>query len=147
MKTIALVFVTLLFFVSSGFAQQSAYDKALDAYSKKEFKAAIEYLKEATAEKPDAQAYYLLGYANYKLKNFKESADYFSEAYLLDPEFDPTAIFDKSAKVKKETEKVKTEQKAEQKISDDKKAEEQPKPQEQQGQSKDSREQENLTGK
>lgn len=131
MRTIALIFVMLLFFVSSVFAQQSAYDKALDAYTKKEFKAAIEYLKEYTSEKPEAKAYYLLGYANYKLKNFKEAADYFSEAYLIDPEFDPTTIFDQSSKAKKETEEVKAEQKAEEKIPVDKKAEEQPKPQEQ----------------
>lgn len=138
MRIIALMFIILLFFVSSGLAQQSAYDKALDAYSKKEFNTAIEYLKEYIAEKPEAQAYYLLGYANYKLKKFKEAADYFSEAYLLDPEFDPNTIFGKDE----------IEQKAEQKTATDKKTEnqpaEQPAPQEQ---PKEPATQENPTGK
>ncbi len=151
MRKIALIFVILLFFASSVFAQQSAYDKALDAYAKKEFKTAIEYLKEYTSEKPEAKAYYLLGYASYKLKNFKEAADYFSEAYLIDPEFDPTTIFDQGAKAKKETDMIKAEQKAEQKTTDEKKSEEQPSeqpaPQEQQEQSKEPVKHETPTGR
>ena len=68
-------------------AQEETYDRALHAYLKKDFKTAVKYLREYVAQKPDADAYYLLGYANYKLKNRKEAMGYFKEAYLIDPEF------------------------------------------------------------
>ncbi|HET6515308.1 MAG TPA: tetratricopeptide repeat protein [Thermodesulfovibrionales bacterium] len=73
-------------------AQEEAYDKALQAYLKKDFKKTVRYLKEYVAVWPDAGAYYLMGYANYKLKNRKEAAECFREAYLIDPNFTPTSI-------------------------------------------------------
>jgi len=73
-------------------AQEDLYDKALHAYHKKDFKATVKYLKEYVAQNPDAGAYYLLGYANYKLKNRKEASEYFREAYLIDPNFTPREI-------------------------------------------------------
>ncbi|MGD1076449.1 MAG: tetratricopeptide repeat protein [Thermodesulfovibrionales bacterium] len=74
------------------YAQEVTYDKALRAYLKKDFKAAVKYLKEYVAQNPDADAYYLLGYANYKLKKRKDAMGYFREAYLIDPNFTPKAI-------------------------------------------------------
>jgi tetratricopeptide (TPR) repeat protein len=61
----------------------------MKAYHKKDFKKAILYLQEYVGQKPDPYAYYLLGYANYKLKNHAESAKYFREAYVLDPNISP----------------------------------------------------------
>lgn len=74
------------------FAQEETYDKALKAYLKKDFKTAAKHLREYVEKKPDAGAYYLLGYANYKLKHRKEAAENFREAYLIDPGFTPRGI-------------------------------------------------------
>ena len=88
----------ILFVTSFSLAQETSFDKALAAYAKKDFKAAVEYLKEYVAENPEPQAYYLLGYASYKMNNMEESAKYFKEAYLIDPEFDPKAVLSKFGK-------------------------------------------------
>jgi TolA-binding protein len=80
-------------FVTAAFAagQENIYDKAVRAYGKKDFKTAIKYLKEYVEEKPDAYAYYLLGYALYKIKDNPASAKYFREAYTLDPNVSPSS--------------------------------------------------------
>lgn len=85
-------FIGIILIVSFAFAQESTYDIAIEAYVKKDFEAAVKYLKEYVAVKPDAKAYYLLGYASYKINNFEDSARYFKEAYIIDPEFDPSTI-------------------------------------------------------
>ena len=56
-------------------AQEGLYEKGVHAYLKKDYKTAVKYLREYSDQKPDAAAYYLLGYANYKLKNEKEAVD------------------------------------------------------------------------
>ncbi|HAM53788.1 MAG TPA: hypothetical protein DCP92_24990 [Nitrospiraceae bacterium] len=92
LRIILLVAVVLISLSSLLYAQTETYDKALRAYSKKDFKTAVKYLKEYVAQNPDADAYYLLGYANYKLKKRKEAIGYFKEAYLIDPNFTPKSI-------------------------------------------------------
>jgi TolA-binding protein len=79
--------VVLAFFFLSAFAtaEENTYDKAVRAYAKKDFKTAAKYLKEYVEKKPDPNAYYLLGYSLYKIKNHTDSARYFKEAYTLDP--------------------------------------------------------------
>ncbi|MCE5193846.1 MAG: tetratricopeptide repeat protein [Nitrospiraceae bacterium] len=111
MKTFIFSIITL-FFLASPVLAQTNYDKALEAYAKKDYKTAIQYLKEYVAEEPSAEAYYLLGYSAYKLKNMAESAEYFKEAYLLDPSFEPKHIkFDaKAKKTEKKEEQIKEEQ-------------------------------------
>jgi TolA-binding protein len=52
----------------------------------------VERLKEYVSEKPEARAYYLLGYASYALNKDAEASGYFMQAYLIDPEFDPGQI-------------------------------------------------------
>jgi len=84
--------ISIIIIVSFAFAQESFYDMAIEAYVKKDFETAVKYLKEYVAVTPDAKAYYLLGYASYKINNFEESARFFKEAYLIDPEFDPGTI-------------------------------------------------------
>jgi TolA-binding protein len=90
----AVVFVGVLFALSvpSVSAQEGLYRKGLHAYLKKDYRNAAKYLREYTDQKPDAAAYYLLGYANYKLKNRKEAEENFREAYLLDPGFTPKSL-------------------------------------------------------
>ncbi len=82
--------VTLLLTVSAS-AQENIHDKAIRAYGKRDFKTAVKYLKEYVQQNPDASAYYLLGYALYKMKDNSESARYFREAYTLDPNVSPSS--------------------------------------------------------
>jgi TolA-binding protein len=86
---VILSILALLLITSPLMAEQSPYDKAVRAYMKKDFRTAVKYLKESVAQKPDAHAYYLLGYALYKQKKHAESAKYFEEAYVLDPNISP----------------------------------------------------------
>ena len=89
----SLLFLTgLVLFSSPADAQQETYEKALRAYQKKDFRTTVKYLTEYVERNPDAGAYYLLGYAHYKLKNRKEASEYFRQAYLVDPNFTPKAI-------------------------------------------------------
>jgi len=96
--------VIVAFSASAVFAQDDAYAKGVRAYFKKDYAAAVQYLKEYVARKPEAKAYYFLGYAQYELKRKTgnasgrkdfwadtESAKYFRGAYLIDPEFSPKA--------------------------------------------------------
>lgn len=83
--------IFILFSFASAFAQ-TAFDDALANYQKGKFKKAVALLETYVAEIPSSDAYYLLGYANYKLGNIKKSARYFGEAYLIDPGFDPERI-------------------------------------------------------
>jgi len=94
----------MAFLASVAFGQDDAYAKGVRAYFKKDYAAAVQYLKEYVARKPEAKAYYFLGYAQYELtrgtknpagrKDFwadSEAAKYFKEVYLIDPEFSPPA--------------------------------------------------------
>jgi len=94
--------IIMVFSVSAVSAQDDAYAKGVRAYFKKDYAAAVNYLKEYVAKKPEAKAYYFLGYAQYELKRRTgsprgrkdfwadtDSAKYFREAYLIDPEFSP----------------------------------------------------------
>lgn len=92
MRALIFLVVGAIMLAAPVLAQETSYEKALAAYAKKDFKAAVEYLKEYVEQEPNAKAYYLLGYASYKIKNFDESAGYFKEVYLLDPGFDPKTI-------------------------------------------------------
>lgn len=91
-RSVVLIGVILITLASFAFSQEEAYEKAVNAYLKKDYKKAVEYLKEYVARKPDAGAYYLLGYASYKLKNRAEASEFFREAYLIDPEFSPRSL-------------------------------------------------------
>ncbi|MFZ5907010.1 MAG: tetratricopeptide repeat protein [Nitrospirota bacterium] len=86
---IAVSILVLLFLAGIVTAEDNPYDQAVKAYASKDFKNAVIYLREYVEQKPDPYAYYLLGYANYKLKNHAESAKYFREAYILDPNISP----------------------------------------------------------
>lgn len=89
MKIFVLVLVALFFMSSIVFAEAGNYKNALSLYQKGDYKAAVKYLKEYVEKTPDPYAYYLLGYANYKMKNHSEAIKYFGEAYILDPDFTP----------------------------------------------------------
>jgi len=77
--------LSVIFIVTFVSAQENTYDEAIEAYKKGDFMNAAKYLKEYVEKNPDPNAYYLLGYASYKMKNYSESIRYFKEAYDLDP--------------------------------------------------------------
>ena len=94
----ASVFSAVIFLASVLHAQDELYEKGRRAYLKKDYRTAVKYLGEYVAKNPDAEAYYLLGYARYELlrktgssrgkKDFwgdTETSRYFKEAYLIDP--------------------------------------------------------------
>jgi len=82
--------IAALFFTASLVpAQDFSYAKGLEAYEKKEYRTAVKYLREYVEKNPDADAYYLLGYAYYKLNNHPESLRAFEEAYNRNPNVSP----------------------------------------------------------
>lgn len=94
---ISVVLVTVIFLTSVLHAQEELYEKGFKAYLKKDYVTAVKYLKEYVAQIPDAEAYYLLGYASYELerkakRGDSDSARYFREAYLIDPNVSVTAL-------------------------------------------------------
>ncbi len=64
----------------------------VSAYKKKNYRECIRQLQEYTSKTPDPRAYYLMGYASYKLKDFPAARDYFERAYLVDPNISPASL-------------------------------------------------------
>ncbi len=104
------VLVAVIFSVQVLYAQDELFEKGRRAYLKKDYSTAVKYLSDYVAQKPDAEALYLLGYANYEVKrkgsrkgkeNFwgdTETARYFKEAYLIDPKVSAKSIDMKKGK-------------------------------------------------
>ena len=65
------------------------YDTAVQFYNTGKYKEAINLLKIYTAKRPEPSAYYRIGYALSKLKQFNEANKYFEMTYLIDPTFSP----------------------------------------------------------
>lgn len=68
------------------------YDTAIQYYNSGKYKEAISLLKIYVAKKPDASAYYRIGYALYKLRQFDEANKYFEMTYLIEPTFSPQKV-------------------------------------------------------
>ncbi len=65
------------------------YKEAMKYFYKKDYAKAAELLKAYIDQRPEASAYYRLGYALYELGRYAEAEEYFREAYLIDPEYTP----------------------------------------------------------
>lgn len=99
---IALILIFVVFGTTVLYAQEAGFEKAAQAYLKKDFKSASDYLKDYVSVKPEPAAYYLLGYSTYLLSKKAigerkrllgiEAADYFNEAYLIEPDFSPKSL-------------------------------------------------------
>src|SRR5512135_2584088 len=87
MKTLFALFalIAVLTISSETFAASSDFKKGLRYYGKKDYRNTAVYLKKHVSDVPDPIAYYLLGYADYKMRRFDEANKYFTEAYLIDP--------------------------------------------------------------
>lgn len=96
MKRLAAGFIiTVLLGYSTAFGSTGTYEKAFTSYLQGNFRAVAGYLIDYVEQKPVPEAYYLLGYANYKLKKFPESIRNFRDAYLLDPTITPDFLYRK----------------------------------------------------
>ncbi len=94
MKTFYYVVFSLilaLMVCSETYAGSEDFQKGLKYYCKRNYRKAEMYFKNYISETPDPIAYYLLGYADYKLKKFDDANRYFAEAYLIDPDISPKA--------------------------------------------------------
>jgi TolA-binding protein len=79
------------------FAQETEYEKGAKAYMDRDYETAVVHLREHVSRVPDAKAYYMLGYSFYALeragrKEFAHSAEYFRQAYMIEPGFDPASV-------------------------------------------------------
>jgi phospholipid-binding lipoprotein MlaA len=91
MKKLALSIVLVALFASVASAtvpgQDEEFQSGVKYYNSRNYETAVKHLQEYVGKKPDPTAYYLIGYSMYKLGNFSEADEYFSEAYFIDPEF------------------------------------------------------------
>ncbi len=92
MKAITLV-ATICFamiFASSVSAEKGPdYDQALKYYDNGNYQESVRIFKEHVKKRPDASAYYRIGYGLYRLGKHSEAKGYFQQAYLIDPTFSP----------------------------------------------------------
>ena len=96
MRIVIVMAAVLLLAVWAG-AEQSDFEQGMAAYRGGELDSAVSHLREHVAAAPDAKGYYALGYAVYALerkgrREFGEAAEYFRQAYLIDPLFKPRSI-------------------------------------------------------
>lgn len=91
-KIIVLLIIISLMVIYVSEVSPANLDEALKFYQKGDFKRCVRCLEDYVKTQPDPQAYYLLGYAHYKLRNYNDSVRYFKETYLIDPEFTPSKI-------------------------------------------------------
>lgn len=98
LKTLIKLFVLLLLLSVSAeaWAAGDSYDDALRLFKGRDYNNVVVYLERYIAKRPDAAAYYMLGYSCYKLREFSKSREYFNEAFLIDPGFTYDKIFEHS---------------------------------------------------
>ena len=91
MKKLALSIVLFVLFAAVASATVPGEDKEFQAgvenYNTRNYNTAVKHFQEYVGSNPYPSAYYLIGYSMYKLGKFSEADEYFSEAYLIDPEF------------------------------------------------------------
>jgi TolA-binding protein len=87
------------FFAGAVNADDRDFKAGLGYYNSRNYTAAAKKFQDYVDKKPDAKAYYLIGYSFYKLGKFSQAEEYFREAYLIDPDFSPekAGIVDKSS--------------------------------------------------
>jgi TolA-binding protein len=90
-KTFSIILMTLCLFSFSSLASAD-YAAGVTAYKKHHYRECINQLQAYTNTTLDTRAFYLMGYASYKLRNFEEAKEYFRKAYLLDPNFRPASL-------------------------------------------------------
>ena len=90
-KSFSIIIITLCL-VGFGRHASADYAAGVTAYKKHQYAECVNQLKVYTNITPDPRAFYLMGYASYKLKNYEAAQEYFRKAYLLEPNFRPVLI-------------------------------------------------------
>jgi len=85
-----LLIVAALLIAASG--ASADYAGGVSLYKKQHYAACIQQLQAHTEKTPDPRAFYLMGYASYKLRDFSGAREYFRKAYLIDPNFRPSSL-------------------------------------------------------
>ncbi|NJD56970.1 MAG: tetratricopeptide repeat protein [Nitrospirae bacterium] len=68
------------------------YAAGVSLYKKQRYAECIQELQRYTEKTPDPRAYYLMGYASYKRRDFSGARENFRKAYLIDPDFKPSSL-------------------------------------------------------
>ena len=91
-KSFMLILLSVFFFsaLSPIYAEEDDYHKGLVYYKKHNYEASIKHLKTYAEKTPDPRAYYLIGYASYKLKDYSTASRFFRDTFLIDPDFKPS---------------------------------------------------------
>jgi Flp pilus assembly protein TadD len=63
-------------------------EQAYSLYNQGRMLEAIDVMKEVASVEPDSGKYYFIGYAYYKLQDFKSARKYFNKAYEVNPNYD-----------------------------------------------------------
>ena len=93
MKKVAFIIITV--FLVLGLTDillaetNKEYDTAVQFYNAGKYKEAVNLLKIYVAKRPEPAAYYRIGYALYKLRQFNEANKYFEMTYLIETTFSP----------------------------------------------------------
>src|SRR5574340_396557 len=91
------ILLFLLFESAEAGAAGESYEKALRLFKNRDYKNTVVYLEGYIVQRPDPAAYYMLGYACYKLREFNKSREYFNAAFMIDPDFTYGKIFKQTA--------------------------------------------------
>ena len=91
MKT-RLTFLAVAALCMSASVAAADYAAGVSLYAKQQYAECIRELRAHTEKTPDPRAYYLMGYASYKLRDFSAAREYFNKTYLLDPNFGPSLL-------------------------------------------------------
>jgi len=89
---IILVFFILNIFYISFAETDKEYETAIQYYNAGKYRESINLFKVYVTKRPEPSAYYRIGYALYKLRQFDEANKYFEMTYLVDPLFSPHKI-------------------------------------------------------
>jgi len=90
-KCCSVILVTLCLIGFGGYASAD-FAAGVAAYKKQHYKECINQLQAYTNKTPDTRAFYLMGYASYRLRNYEQAKEYFRKAYILDPNFRPASL-------------------------------------------------------
>ena len=87
-----LMFLTVAALCTAASFAAADYAAGVSLYKKQQYAECIRELRGYTEKTPDPRAYYLMGYASYKLGDFSAAREYFSKTYLLDQNFEPASL-------------------------------------------------------
>ncbi len=86
------IFATVAALCFAASVAAADYAAGVSFYKQQHYAECIRELRAYTEKTPDPRAYYLMGYASYKLRDFSGAREYFNKTYLLDPHFGPSSL-------------------------------------------------------